>query len=469
MNKRSTSPTVSTPQVDFNQVLNISEQMIPANFLEQLLLKTKHIYYSRLLPPILILWGFLYQRLNDDHSCDAAWSFLTSPAIQERLGHSSDLVVCESTSAYCQARHRLPLSVAQGLLQRTADQISDDLGEEARWHGQRVNLFDGSTLQLAASSELITRYGRPHNQKAESHWPLMRLMAGFDLYTGAANGVVEGPYRDSEHVLAVRLILQLGPDWLHVGDRYLGAYHVLQAVSAAHSQAVVRLNAVVARHLVPGGLPVGSEQAIVWQRSPYDQVDPDLPTPGIPGRLIHVRLEKNGFRPIDLYLFTTLTDAEAYPMEAIIALYGYRWHIELDLRHVKTTLAMERLAGKSVDIVQKELWFGLLAYNLIRGFMAKAAHETGVAPCQLSLAQCWRRIQLGVRALPASPTQSDLAQVVAIIVRRCGNCRLPVRNKERFEPRAVWGPVHHYPRIVGSRDQAREADYRKIRVPTDKS
>src|SRR5579864_3448130 len=64
----------------------------------------------------------------------------------------------------------------------------------------------------------------------------------------------------------------------------------------------------------------------------------------------------------------------------------YGWQIELDLRAVKATLQMGILRGKTPDLVRKEIWAHLLAYNLIRGLMAQAALEAGLLPWQLSFA-----------------------------------------------------------------------------------
>lgn len=50
-------------------------------------------------------------------------------------------------------------------------------------------------------------------------------------------------------------------------------------------------------------------------------------------------------------------------------LYGQRWQIELDLRHLKTTLDMDILRGKNPEIVRKEIYAHLLAYNLLRTLM----------------------------------------------------------------------------------------------------
>ena len=74
-----------------------------------------------------------------------------------------------------------------------------------------------------------------------------------------------------------------------------------------------------------------------------------------------------------MYLFTTLLDAEPYTVEKLVELYGLRWHVELNLCYVKDTLDMALLAGKSVDIVRKELHAGVSVTCL--------GHENGRHQC----------------------------------------------------------------------------------------
>ena len=442
-----------------SELMPIYQRWLPNEVIGRLVGETKLTFYSRLLAPITILWGFIYQRLNSDHSCDAAWSYLSSDAILERFlqDKARPKRVSQSTSAYCQGRQRLPLSVAQGALQETAQALHRELGETALWHGRRVNLFDGSTLRLKATSALTEHYGVASNQHGPSHWPLMRIVAGFDLFSGVVTAVAEGPYLSAEHTLAVQVIRDLDANWVHVGDCNFGVYHILQAVVGAQSDAVVRLRVTQAKRLARQQLRPGVDLDVVWSPSHFDQRETDLPTPPIAGRFIYRRLERKGFRPIDLYLFTTLTDREQFPPEEIVTLYGQRWIVELDLRHVKTTLQMEALDGKTVDIVRKELILGLLAYNLIRGLMAAAAVQANRSPLELSLAMCWRRTTDACRSLPPGSSLPTVERVLARLLERLGNCVLPKRKRERFEPRAVWGKPRVFPTIKGSRDEARQA------------
>jgi hypothetical protein len=83
-------------------------------------------------------------------------------------------------------------------------------------------------------------------------------------------------------------------------------------------------------------------------------------------------------------LVTTLTCPKHTDKAALRSLYRSRWHVELDLRNIKTTLGMERLSCQTPAMVIKEIWVYLLAYNLIRLMMAQAALLAHRLPRQLS-------------------------------------------------------------------------------------
>jgi len=68
---------------------------------------------------------------------------------------------------------------------------------------------------------------------------------------------------------------------------------------------------------------------------------------------------------------TTLLDAQRYSKQDIADALRFRWHIELDLRSIKQTMGMTVLRCKTPEMVVKEAWMYMLAYNLIRTAMAE--------------------------------------------------------------------------------------------------
>src|SRR5205807_4565050 len=87
---------------------------------------------------------------------------------------------------------------------------------------------------------------------------------------------------------------------------------------------------------------------------------------------------QRGYRTRIITLVTTLLDPEIYPASELAELYLSWWQIEVNFRHLKTTMGMEVLHCKSVAGVLKELYIFALAYNLIRLEMLQASRRQKV-------------------------------------------------------------------------------------------
>ena len=83
-------------------------------------------------------------------------------------------------------------------------------------------------------------------------------------------------------------------------------------------------------------------------------------------------------------LVSTLCCPKLYKKADLKALYKQRWHVELNFRHIKTTLGMDVLSCHTPEMVAKTIWIYLLAYNLVRTLMAQSAVNAGCLPNQLS-------------------------------------------------------------------------------------
>ena len=90
-----------------------------------------------------------------------------------------------------------------------------------------------------------------------------------------------------------------------------------------------------------------------------------------------------GFSGI-LVLVTTLLDDGLVTREDLAHVYLQRWNAEVDLRSIKTTLQMDVLRCKTPELVRKEVWTHVLAYNLIRTVMAQAAARHDMVPRSIS-------------------------------------------------------------------------------------
>jgi IS4 transposase len=172
-------------------------------------------------------------------------------------------------------------------------------------------------------------------------------------------------------------------------------------------------------------------------------------------REIRFNVATPGCRTEEIVVATTLLDIETYSKADIADLYHYRWHVELDIRAIKQTLKMDVLTCQTPEMVRKEIWMHLLAYNLVRAGIAQAAMQQGKTPRQLSFAGAQQTLNAFRWLLMLSEghgrTRFVRALAVAIGTHVVGD------RPGRTEPRAVKRRPRKYPLLRQPRQQAREA------------
>ena len=151
---------------------------------------------------------------------------------------------------------------------------------------------------------------------------------------------------------------------------------------------------------------------------------------------------------------TTLLDPKEVTRKELGELYTKRWFIEVDFRFIKTVLQMDVLRCKTPDMVCKEIWVHLLAYNLIRTVMAQAAHRYDVSPQTLSFKGTLQHLDAFKKTFLHTdekhfPTIHGYL-LKAIAIRRVGN------RSRRSEPRAVKRRRKPYPLLTKPREEARK-------------
>jgi hypothetical protein len=461
----------ATAAINPLEVLGVCSTVLSRAVLQSLLAERGETLYWRCLTPLVVLWGLIYQRLQADHSCDGGVSHLLSgaadgldPADPHRQPLSQRLR-SESNAAYVQARQRLPLALVQASLTRSYQAVvtrwQQASAYEAGWKGHAVRVLDGTTIRLRPVGDLASSYTRSQNQHGPAYWLVARVVGAFCLWSEAVVALAEGAWQQSEPALAGQLMAADPlPNSLYLGDQGFGVYRVVQCAQAVGQQVLLRLERDRARSLWRANhaqpLVSGSDRLVVWEPGAKIQSEPTLARTAVVGRLLYQRLEQPGFRPLDLYLFTTLLDETHYPADELVALYGRRQRVEVELRDLKQTLALEQLEVKSADLFRKELWAGCLAYNLLRHLMLAAATQAGLSVTQLSFKRCWRRLRdlLG-QGLPRWVLER--ASIYEYVLARLAACRLPQQpGKVRYEPRRVRRKPSVYPALHGTRAAARE-------------
>ncbi|MBM4046546.1 MAG: IS4 family transposase [Planctomycetes bacterium] len=458
----------AAPKFKSEELLAMFQKMFSGELIEGWLEGCAKRFYHRLWPPLVTLWGMVYQRLDSGHTCDDVVSYVRggdADGLDRR--HETPLskrMKSEKTSAYCRARQRLPLGLWDRALAHTSEVIERQMGQALEWLGHQVGILDGTTIRLRPHEKLVERYGQHSNQHGRTYWVLMRVVGAFSAFGGALRAVADGAMQVSEGELASGLIRVCGAGWVWIGDRNFGIFRVIQAAREAAAWVVVRMTDSRAERVAGRKLRVGEDVRVRWAPTRSDQLNPGLSAEPVEGRLIRVQVGRPGFRTVDLILFTTLLDAAVYTVEELVKLYGVRWHVELNLRHVKTTLKMAELSGKSPEVVQGELRAGLLAYNLIRGVMAEAARRVNRSPLKLSFSRCWRRVRHTLLRWSRLRGQRRMAEELDDLLARLGECTLPKREVFRIEPRVVRPRPNVYPVLRGSRDEARQKLLQQLRA-----
>ena len=460
----------TTVKASIEELLAIFGEIFSRTVIKQWVKNSKVRLYWRLLTPLIILWGLIYQRLNRDHTCDAVISHFYTGAIDGLDKEDTNKLPVsyrfksESTSSYVQGRLRMPLLVIMSALNQVRETIFNWINEANEdeaytWKGHSVRLLDGTTFRLRPTPDLVSTYGQASNGKGMSHWVVVKSLIACCLFSQAVIAFVEGGI--SEPAM-VGQIMKQDPeaDSIYIGDRAFGVYRVVQVAKSYGKKVLLRLEQRTARKLLKssqkGSLSSGQDAQVVWNAAPTTKVEPTLEKSPLTGRIIYVQLRQKGFRPIDLYLFTDLIDGEVYSINELVELYGYRWQVEVDYRYIKTTLEMEEFNVKTAEMFRKELAIGLLTYNLIRALMLKASIKAGIKPNQLSFSCCWRRLRdLLTQGVPQWVIIEN--KLEHWLMTRLAKCRLPHQpNKVRYEPRMVRRRPQVFPALKGSRDRARK-------------
>ena len=143
-------------------------------------------------------------------------------------------------------------------------------------------------------------------------------------------------------------------------------------------------------------------------------------------------------------LVTTLTDADTYPADMIRALYGQRWEVELHFHQIKILLGLDILRCKSPELIEKETLMHIIAYNMIRIFMQKAAgtHQADLGRISFKgTLDTVRHFANAIHAARATPRKQDalIEQMLATIA----SDPVPARPG-RSEPRAKKRRAKNY-------------------------
>jgi hypothetical protein len=441
-----------------NEGLPFAEVLTEASILDVL---KEHAapYRDRVFGPVTTIWGFLSQVLSDDHSC--------RDAVARVLAHraAGGLRACSpNTASYCNARARLPTGVLRTLARRSARELQAGAPAGWKWNGRSVYVADGSHVSMPDTPRNQAAYPQPPTQQPGLGFPLARVAVLLSLATGACHDLAVAAYAGTgtgETTLLRELYGALAPGDVVLADALFDNYFLacelrdrgIDLVTRAQSE---RVGTRVVRSEADGDV-------IAWQR-------PNKPR-GMTGgqyrtypktllmRQVSVDASDRDSRAGRFQVVTTILDP-AVGGRQIGELYERRWQGEVDIRSLKSAMRMDVLRCKTPEMVRKEIWAHLLAYNLLRTVMAVAAAGAGIEPRRLSFQGARQAVTAFAPKIEAARPKERAglfdALLKAIAYHRVGGRpgrweprarkRRPRRGSSLMQPRAIAKLQHNRPK-----------------------
>ena len=418
------------------------------------------VFRDRIYPPYVALWAFLSQVLNKEKSCSDAVLRVNQDRAQRGQCLSS-----VNTSAYCDARRRLPEKLVCQLVRQTGMRLAREAEQKWLWMNRHVFLIDGSTIDMADTKKNQKEYPQSSTQKEGLGFPSARIAALFSLAVGTVVDCQIGPIKGKktgENELFREMFDTLQAGDIVVGDCLYDSYRDIADLKERDVDTIFGMKP--SRHCdFRIGEKLGpNDHIVIWTKPKFDANRMDRETwEKLPNTLrmreLKIVLKVRGtLRTIRL--ITTLLDSSVYSKEAVLEIFRQRWNVELDLRCLKTALGMDHLTCKSPSMVRKEFFIYLLAYNLIRIRMAQAASLHDKKPREISFtgARTAMTIWMPLIARESSPqvrAKMERHMLDMIATRTVGKRRgrwAPRKRKRRPSPK--------YPYLTKPRTQERQRD-----------
>jgi DDE family transposase len=415
-------------------------------------------FRDRVFSPVTTIWGFLSQVLSEDHSCRDAVTRIIAHRAASGLGACSP-----NTASYCTARGRLSTDVLSTLAKGTAEELQAGVPEGWKWNGRSVFIADGSHVWMPDTPENRSAYPQPVVQQPGIGFPLARVAVLLSLATGACHDLAIAPYAGKgtgETTLLRRMYGSLSPGDVLLADALFDNYFLACELRWLGVELVARVQAERVGSRTVEGRPDGD--VITWRR-------PNKPR-GMTGeqyrrypktllmRQVAVDARDKDNRAERFKVVTTILDASVDGGQ-IGDLYERRWDGEIDIRSIKSVMQMEFLRCKTPEMVHKEIWAHLLAYNLLRTAMAVAAGQSGIEPRQVSFKGAKQAVTAFAPKLEAARPEDRPALIDAMLAviayHRVGN------RPGRWEPRATKRRPRHAARLNQTRAEAKLPENRK--------
>jgi hypothetical protein len=423
----------------------------------------------------VVFWAFLDQVFTPQGPCrETVRKIMAWHRFENPRGIIGDMSA--DTSAYCQARLRLPADTIKDINAHLIARLQANTPTDALWHGRRVKLVDGTGISMPDTAANQALYPQSKSQKPGCGFPSMNLVGIFCMSSGALLEIAHGERRAHETKLFASLWHTVEKGDVLVEDRGFCSFGAFANLHARGADLLVRLPETKCRRAIGSQLPKNGncDLPVTWKRP--SQAPPamsrqefeSLPE-SLTVRVVRMDISRRGFRTQSITLITTLRDP-AITAQELAALYLRRWEIELHFREIKVLLHMDVLRCKTPEMIERELLMHLVAYNLVRTLMQTSALSHGADLGRLSFKgtlDTVRHFANAAHAADGKPkTIQALSEELLMAIAKDPNPFRPGRS----EPRAVKRRRKNYHLLTKPRHEMGHLPHRKIgRVINPKS
>ncbi len=322
------------------------------------------------------LWSFICQVLQDgkQSSCNAAVTNATRYMLEYGMAPPGP-----DSGEYCRARNKLNVKVLRQIVCDIASKMSHLSPCGWLWHGKDVKLVDGFTFTMPDTPENQHEFPQSKTQKPGVGFPIARACAVLSLANACIHNVAIGPYAGKEtgETALLRQVLNcFKPGDVMLADRYFCSFFMLAILKSRNVDVCMRLHQLRKTDLSKVKWLGENDYIDIWQKPQRAKWMSQQLYDSLPEKM-EIRVvtfsAKSKDQKEQLNVVTTLVDVKEYPAEEIGRLYGYRWHVELDIFSIKQSLNLDHLRCKSPDMIRREFWVALLAYNMVRLVCAQTA------------------------------------------------------------------------------------------------
>lgn len=415
--------------------------------------------FGRKYTTAVVLWAFMGQVLRDgkEASCKAALSRIAS-----HLGTSEDTDKFANTHPYCQARSKLPQEALRELTCDIGNEAERSVPEEHLFKGRHAKLIDGSTFMMPDTEENQRAYPQNSAQKPGLGFPIARFVTVFSLATACVIDAAIGKYKGKETgetALLRQLLSCFQSGDIAVADRYYGNYWMIALFMAIGVDVCFRVHQCRRLDFRKGKRLGKNDRQFVWKRpnkppwmsrKQYEDMPRELSV-----RVIRYVTTKPGRRQKPINVVTTLTH-DQMAREDISELYGFRWNSEINLMAIKTHLNLHHLRCKSPEMIHREFWVTLLAYNAIRTTILSSSILAGVPPWRISFVSCCQTVLSNWDMFTMKSMYSiDSMDQYQTSLLQIGKCLIRKRPG-RFEPRVIKKRKKNYNLMSQPRSELKE-------------